>query len=66
MLSAGNQFEGTVKEINAGHVMAEVVVSVGDIEVSSIITRPALDRLNIKSGDTVRAVIKSTDVMIDK
>jgi molybdopterin-binding protein len=66
MLSARNQFEGTVKEINAGHVMAEVVVSVGDIDVVSIMSRPALDKLNIKSGDTVKAVIKSTDVMIDE
>jgi molybdopterin-binding protein len=66
MLSARNQFPGTVKSVKLGSVMAEVVVSVGDIEVVSAITRDSAERLGLKPGDAVTAVIKSTEVMIDK
>ncbi len=66
MLSARNQLEGTVKEVKLGNVMAEVVVSVGDIEITAAITRNSAERLDLKHGDTVTAVIKSTDVLIDK
>jgi molybdopterin-binding protein len=66
MLSARNQFEGTVKDVKLGNVMAEVVVTVGDLEIAAAITRASAERLNLKPGDTVTAVIKSTDVLIDK
>jgi len=39
MLSARNQFKGTVKSVKLGTVMAEVVMKVGDIEVVAAITR---------------------------
>ena len=66
MLSARNQFKGTVKEVKLGNVMAEVVVSVGSIEIVSAITRGSADRMGLKPGDAVTAVIKSTEVLIDK
>jgi molybdopterin-binding protein len=46
--------------------MAEVVVTVGDIELVSAITRGSAEALGLKPGDAVKAVIKSTEVMIDK
>jgi molybdopterin-binding protein len=46
--------------------MAEGVVDIGGQEVVSAITRHAVENLDIKAGDSVRAVIKSTEVMIDK
>ena len=66
MLSARNQFKGTVKDIQLGNVMAEVVISVGSIEIVSAITRRSVEKLALKPGDTVTAIIKSTEVMIDK
>lgn len=66
MLSARNQFKGTVKDVKLGTVMAEVVVSVGTIEVVSAITRSSAERLGLKPGDSVTAIIKSTEVMIEK
>ena len=66
MLSARNQFRGTVKSVRLGNVMAEVVVQVGDLEVVSAITRTSAEALQLKPGDEVRAVIKSTEVLIDK
>jgi molybdopterin-binding protein len=66
MLSARNQLAGTVKSVKLGNVMAEVVVTVGNIEIVSVITRSSAESLGLKTGDKVRAIIKSTEVMIDK
>lgn len=66
MLSARNQFQGKVKSVKLGNVMAEIVVTVGSLEVVSVITRGSAEQLGLKAGDTVRAIIKSTEVMIDK
>jgi molybdopterin-binding protein len=66
MISARNQFQGTVKSIKLGNVMAEIVVAVGDLEVVSAITRGSVDQMGLKIGDKVVAVIKSTEVMIQK
>ena len=39
MLSARNQFKGTIKEIKLGSVMADVVIDLGSLEIVSAITR---------------------------
>jgi molybdopterin-binding protein len=66
MLSARNQFKGTVKSVKLGGIMAEVVVSAGNLEFVSAITRTSAEQLGLKVGDEVRAIIKSTEVIIDK
>ncbi len=66
MLSARNQFQGTVKAVKLGEVMAEVVVAVGDLEIVSAITRASAEALGLQVGDRVKAIIKSTEVSIDK
>ncbi len=66
MLSARNQFKGTVKSVKLGNVMAEVTVTVGSIEIVSLISRASAEHLALKPGDAVTAIIKSTEVMIEK
>ena len=66
MLSARNQLKGTVKSVKLGTIMAEVVVQVGDFEVVAAITRDSVERLGLKAGEQVKAVIKATEVMIAK
>jgi molybdopterin-binding protein len=66
MLSARNQFPGTVKSVTLGNVMAEVVITVKGIEFVSAITRGSAETLNLKVGDAVTAIIKSTEVLIGK
>jgi molybdopterin-binding protein len=66
MLSARNQLAGTVKSVKLGGVMAEVVVSVGAVEIVSTITRTSAEALGLQAGDKVKAIIKSTEVIIDK
>ncbi len=65
-LSARNQLKGKVIKITLGNVMAEVHVQVGANELVSAITRGSVERLGLKVGDDVTAVIKSTEVMIGK
>lgn len=66
MLSARNQFEGVVKSIKLGNVMAEVVVEVAHLEIVSLISRVSAEQLGLKVGEKVKAIVKSTEVMIDK
>jgi len=66
MLSARNQFKGVIKSVRLGNVAAEIVVQVGELEVVSLITRTSAEALDLKPGDEVKAVIKSTEVLIDK
>jgi molybdopterin-binding protein len=65
-LSARNQLKGTVIGVELGAIMAEVVVDIGGQEVVSAITRHSAERLNLKQGDAVTVIIKSTEVMIGK
>lgn len=65
-ISARNRLKDTVEEVVLGTVMAHIVVRVGDNLIESAITRRSADELQIKNGDTVTAVIKSTEVMIQK
>ena len=65
--SARNQLQAKVKSVNLGSVMAEVVVELPDgQEIVSAITRSSAESLNLKAGDAVVAIIKSTEVMIGK
>jgi molybdopterin-binding protein len=46
--------------------MAHVVVRVGDNIVESVITRTRAEELSLHKGDAVKAVVLSTEVMIQK
>lgn len=65
-LSARNHLKGKVTEIILGTVTALVTVKVGNNLVESVITRRSAEQLDLKKGDQVTAVIKATEVMIQK
>jgi molybdopterin-binding protein len=66
-LSARNRLTGTVTSVQTDGVMAEVVIELGDgQEVTATITSNSVDRLGIAEGDTASAVIKATEVMVEK
>jgi molybdopterin-binding protein len=65
-LSARNRLKGKVIEIQFGVVMAHVVVRAGKNLIESVITKRSADEMKLKVGDTVSAVIKSTEVMLEK
>jgi molybdopterin-binding protein len=63
-ISARNQLKGTVRSLDLGAVMAEVVVDVGGQEIVSAITKSSVERLGLREGSEVTVVIKATEVMI--
>ena len=46
--------------------MAHVVISVGENLIESVITKRSAEEMKLKVGDKVSAVIKSTEVMLEK
>lgn len=65
-LSARNHLKGEVTEVLLGTVTALITVKVGDHVVESVITRHSAEEMKLKKGDKVTAVIKATEVMIQK
>jgi molybdopterin-binding protein len=65
-LSARNQLRGTIRDIKLGTVMAEVVLDVGGQEVVSAITRSSVERMGLKVGDSVLAIVKATEIIVAK
>ncbi len=66
-LSARNRFKGKVVAVEKGVITAKVKVEVKlPVTVTAVITKDAVDELDIKVGDEVEAIVKSTEVMIAK
>jgi molybdopterin-binding protein len=65
-VSGRNQLAGKIVSIRIEGLLAEVVLAVGDARITSIITAGAVRELQLKKGDTAAALIKSTDVMIER
>lgn len=65
-LSARNKLEGTIEEVKLGDVVAHVTIRVAGGIIDSVITRRSAEEMKLKAGDKVRAVIKSTEVMLEK
>ncbi|HTY55835.1 MAG TPA: TOBE domain-containing protein [Candidatus Binataceae bacterium] len=65
-LSARNRLKGKITDIVLGTVTALITVKVGDNVVESVITKASAEEMKLKKGDKVTAVIKSTEVMIQK
>jgi len=65
-LSARNRLAGEIVELEFGGVMAHVVVRVGKDMIESVITKRSAEEMKLKIGDKVSAVIKSTEVMLEK
>ena len=66
-LSARNQLPGTVSAVVLGAIMATVTIRLeGGQEVIATITKEAAEALGLTVGDSVTAVIKSTEVMVGK
>ena len=65
-VSGRNQLAGKVVSVRIEGLLAEVILSIGDARITAIITANAVRELNLRKGDTAAALIKSTDVMIER
>ncbi|MEV6554451.1 TOBE domain-containing protein [Nocardia sp. NPDC051756] len=64
-LSTRNQMDGTVISVTRGEAMAVVRVRLaGGDEITSSITRDAVDDLELADGVRVQVLIKSTEVTL--
>ncbi|MBV8172644.1 MAG: TOBE domain-containing protein [Candidatus Eremiobacteraeota bacterium] len=65
-LSARNKLPGIVETIVIDGLQAKVGIRVGDNHIVAVVTAEAIDELELKVGDDVTAVIKSSSVMLAK
>ena len=66
-LSARNNFKGKVISVEKGVITAKVKIEVKmPTIITAVITKEAVEDLDIKVGDEVTGIVKSTEVMIGK
>jgi molybdopterin-binding protein len=63
-VSGRNQLVGRIDGVRISGLMAEVKLSIGDQQITSIITASSAREMKLKPGQTAAALIKATEVMI--
>jgi molybdopterin-binding protein len=64
--SARNRLAGVVTAVKRDGVMAQVELSCGDYRIVSLMSREAADDLGLAPGVHANAVIKATNVIIER
>jgi len=64
--SIRNRLPGKIEKIVSDKVVSEVVIKTAAGVVTSIITTGSVKRMNLKEGDAVFAIIKATEVCVEK
>lgn len=62
--SGRNQLVGTITEVKISGLLAQVTIKIADQQITSIITADAAREMQLRTGQTAGALIKSTEVMI--
>jgi molybdopterin-binding protein len=65
-VSGRNQLVGHVVSVSIDGLLAKVVVSIGSQRVTAIITADAVREMGLKKGDAAAALVKATEVMIER
>jgi molybdate transport system regulatory protein len=65
-LSARNQLPGKVLEVEKNGLVCKITIEMEPSIITSVVTEEAVEKLDIKPGDRIYAVIKSTEVMVAK
>lgn len=66
-ISARNLLKGNVEVVNKGPITSTVKIKIeSPTVITAIITKESVEDMDIKEGDEVIAVVKSTEVMIAK
>jgi len=66
-ISARNRLRGKVQSVEKGVITAKVKVRIEEpVVITAIISKEAVEELDIKPGNQVEAVVKATEVMIAK
>lgn len=63
-VSGRNQLVGRIVDLKIEGLLAQVRLSIGGQTITSIITADAAREMQLRKGETVAALIKSTEVMV--
>jgi molybdopterin-binding protein len=63
-VSGRNQLVGRIEAVRISGLMAEIMISIGGQQITSIITARSAMEMHLKAGQTAVALIKATEVMI--
>jgi len=64
LMSISNRLDVTIEHINNGTLLSSVKFRLGDTLIESVITLDSSHRMNLQQGDTVVALIKSSELSI--
>ena len=65
-ISARNRFHGIVTDVQVDGLMAQVSLVVTDpVRLVAVVTRDAVEELDLKTGVTATAIVKSTNVILE-
>jgi molybdate transport system regulatory protein len=66
-ISARNRLKGTVQKVDKGIITAKVKIKIeAPAVITAIISKEAVEELDVKAGDSIEAVVKATEVMVAK
>ena len=66
-LTARNRFRGIVTDVKLDGVMAQVELVITDpVRLVAIITRDAVEDIDLRAGMSATAIVKSTSVMVEQ
>ena len=63
-VSGRNQLVGRIGAVRISGLMAEIEISIGGQQITSVITARSAREMQLKPGQTAAALIKATEVMI--
>ena len=66
-ITARNRFPGTVTDVQVDGLMAQVELVVSDpVRIVALVTRDAVEELGLRKGMSATAIVKSTNVMVQR
>ena len=64
LISLRNRLPAQVRAVEKGQVLAKVTLDYQGLDVVSIITTRSAERLDLKAGDAVEALVKANEMTI--
>src|SRR5215208_7650428 len=65
-LSARNRLRGVVVDVKVDGLLAQVELEAGPFRVVSVVTREAVEHLELRPGVEATAIVKATSVLLER
>lgn len=65
-VSGRNQLSGKIVSVRVQGLLAQIVLAIGDQQITAIITADAAREMNLRKGDSAAALVKATEIMIER